>query len=81
VGGLRPFGPVDFGDLSFFAPNFGKRRDLVQSGAQTLIFPPNFPDAWRGGSGAAAAALKASGMCGTSRPRTNHPLPSMTAIH
>ncbi len=40
-------GRVDFGDLAFFAPNFGKTRGDVQSGAQTLIFPPNFPDAWR----------------------------------
>jgi hypothetical protein len=45
-------GRVDFGDLSFFAPNFGRSRADVQSGAQTLIFPPNFPDAWRAGSGA-----------------------------
>jgi hypothetical protein len=45
-------GRVDFGDLAFFAPNFGKTRAAVQSGAQTLVFPPNFPDAWRPGSAA-----------------------------
>jgi hypothetical protein len=44
-------GRVDFGDLAFFAPNFGKTRGSVQSGAQTLVLPPNFPDAWRTGSG------------------------------
>jgi hypothetical protein len=38
---------IDLGDLAFLAPNFGKTRDQVQSGAQTLVFPPNFPDAWR----------------------------------
>jgi hypothetical protein len=43
-------GRVDFGDLAFFAPNFGKSRAAVQSGAQMLVFPTNFPDAWRGGS-------------------------------
>jgi alpha-tubulin suppressor-like RCC1 family protein len=42
-------GRVDFGDLAFFAPNFGKTRAGVQSGAQTLVFPPNFPGAWRAG--------------------------------
>jgi hypothetical protein len=42
-----PSGRVDFGDLAFFAPNFNKTRAAVQSGAQTLVFPPNFPDAWR----------------------------------
>jgi hypothetical protein len=36
-------GRVDFGDLAFFAPNFGKTRADVQSGAQTLVFPSNFP--------------------------------------
>ncbi len=40
-------GRIDFGDLAFFAPNFGKTRAAVQSGQQTLIFPPNFPNAWR----------------------------------
>ena len=44
-------GRVDFGDLAFFAPNFNKSRTAVQSGAQTLIFPPGFPDAWRAGTG------------------------------
>jgi hypothetical protein len=33
-------GRVDFGDLAFFAPNFNKSRTAVQSGDQTLIFPP-----------------------------------------
>jgi hypothetical protein len=41
-------GLVDFGDLSFFAPNFAKSRDRGAIGRQTLVFPPNFPDAWRG---------------------------------
>jgi hypothetical protein len=45
-------GRVDFGDLSFFAPNFGKTRSAVQAGTQTLVFPSNFPNAWRAGSGA-----------------------------
>jgi hypothetical protein len=45
-------GRVDFGDLAFFAPNFGKTRAAVQAGDQTLIFPSNFPDAWRAGTGA-----------------------------
>ncbi len=40
-------GRVDFGDLAFFAPNFGKTREAVQSGEQTLVFPSNFPEAWR----------------------------------
>jgi alkaline phosphatase len=40
-------GLVDFGDLAFFAPNFGKTRSAVQAGTQTLVFPTNFPDAWR----------------------------------
>jgi hypothetical protein len=40
-------GRVDFGDLAFFAPNFSKTRSAVQSGEKTLIFPSNFPDAWR----------------------------------
>ncbi len=40
-------GQIDFGDLAFFAPNFNKTRAAVQSGDQTLVFPPNFPDAWR----------------------------------
>jgi hypothetical protein len=44
-------GLVDFGDLSFFAPNFGKSRSAAQAGTQTLVFPTNFPDAWRAGSG------------------------------
>jgi hypothetical protein len=44
-------GRVDFGDLAFFAPNFNKSRTAVQSGAQTLIFPPGFPDLWSGGTG------------------------------
>jgi YD repeat-containing protein len=44
-------GRVDFGDLAFFAPNFGKTRSAVQAGDQTLVFPPNFPDAWRAGTG------------------------------
>ncbi len=44
-------GRVDFGDLAFFAPNFGKTRAGVQSGDQTLVFPANFPDAWRAVSG------------------------------
>jgi hypothetical protein len=42
-------GSVDYGDLSFLAPNFGKSRSAVQAGHATLVFPPNFPDAWRGG--------------------------------
>jgi hypothetical protein len=45
-------GRVDFGDLAFFAPNFGKTRSMVQAGDQTLVFPPNFPDAWRAEMGA-----------------------------
>jgi hypothetical protein len=49
-------GRVDFGDLAFFAPNFGKTREAVQSGDQTLVFPPNFPDAWRPGRAVAARA-------------------------
>ena len=55
-------GRVDFGDLAFFAPNFNKTRVAVQSGDQTLVFPPNFPDAWRavpaapGGEGEASAS-------------------------
>jgi hypothetical protein len=40
-------GRVDFGDLAFFAPNFGKTRSAVQAGDQTLVFPPDFPEAWR----------------------------------
>ncbi len=35
--------------------NCNKTREAVQSGAQTLVFPLNFPDAWRlagGGRGA-----------------------------
>jgi hypothetical protein len=44
-------GRVDFGDLAFFAPNFGKTRSNVQSGAQTLVLPSNFPNAWSAGSG------------------------------
>ncbi len=44
-------GRVDFGDLAFFAPNFGKTRESVQSGAQTLVFPPSFPNAWLAGLG------------------------------
>jgi hypothetical protein len=40
-------GWVDYGDLSFFAPNFGKSRSAVQAGHAALMFPPNFPDAWR----------------------------------
>jgi subtilisin family serine protease/subtilisin-like proprotein convertase family protein len=40
-------GRVDFGDLAFFAPNFGKTRTAVQAGEQSLVFPPDFPDAWR----------------------------------
>jgi CSLREA domain-containing protein len=44
-------GRVDFGDLAFFAPNFTKSRSTVQSGETTLIFPSNFPDAWRAGTG------------------------------
>jgi large repetitive protein len=44
-------GRVDFGDLAFFAPNFNKSRTAVQSGNQTLIFPPGFPDTWLAGSG------------------------------
>ncbi|TVS10929.1 MAG: hypothetical protein EA424_24505 [Planctomycetaceae bacterium] len=43
-------GRVDFGDLAFFAPNFGKTRAAVQAGDQTLVFPPNFPNAWRNGA-------------------------------
>jgi hypothetical protein len=43
-------GRVDFGDLAFFAPNFNKNRTAVQSGTQTLVFPSNFPAAWRAGS-------------------------------
>jgi hypothetical protein len=46
-----PSGKVDFGDLSFFAPNFNKNRAAVQAGDQTLIFPANFPEAWRAGAG------------------------------
>jgi hypothetical protein len=42
---------VDFGDLAFFAPNFNKSRTAVQAGAQTLIFPSNFPEPWRAGAG------------------------------
>jgi hypothetical protein len=44
-------GRIDFGDLAFFAPNFGKTRTAVQSGDQALVFPPNFPGAWRAGAG------------------------------
>jgi hypothetical protein len=44
-------GRVDFGDLAFFAPNFNKSRSGVQAGTQTLVFPPNFPDAWHTGAG------------------------------
>jgi hypothetical protein len=62
VGYFDKTGRVDFGDLAFFAPNFGKSRAGVQSGAQTLVFPNNFPDAWRavpaapGGEGEAMPA-------------------------
>ena len=48
-------GRVDFGDLSFFAPNFNNNRTAVQSGTQTLIFPPGFPDPWRAGTGGGEA--------------------------
>jgi hypothetical protein len=48
-------GKVDFGDLAFFAPNFNKSRNAVQSGSQTLIFPPGFPDSWRPMSGGGEA--------------------------
>jgi hypothetical protein len=44
-------GRVDFGDLAFFAPNFNKNRSAIQSGTKTLVFPANFPAAWRAGSG------------------------------
>jgi hypothetical protein len=44
-------GLVDFGDLSFFAPNFAVSRAEVQSGAKTLVFPPNFPADWRASGG------------------------------
>ncbi len=50
-------GRVDFGDLAFFAPNFGKTRLGVQSGEQTLVFPPNFPDAWRNGASGGGAGV------------------------
>jgi hypothetical protein len=40
-------GRVDFGDLGFFAPNFGKSRAV----GEPIVFPPNFPGAWREGSG------------------------------
>jgi hypothetical protein len=54
-------GRVDFGDLSFFAPNFETSRSAVQSGAQTLIFPPGFPDAWRAGTGGGEAEGESEG--------------------
>ncbi len=54
-------GRVDFGDLAFFAPNFNKSRTDVQSGAQTLVFPPGFPDAWGTGSGEPPGEGEAAG--------------------
>ncbi len=54
-------GRVDFGDLAFFAPNFNKTRTAVQSGAQTLIFPPGFPGAWRNGHGEPTGEGEAAG--------------------
>jgi hypothetical protein len=41
-------GSVDYGDLSFLASVFGKSRSGAQSGQETIVFPPNFPDAWQG---------------------------------
>ena len=35
---------VDFGDLSFFAPNFG----MSSAAGQATLFPPNFPAGWAG---------------------------------
>jgi hypothetical protein len=81
-------GVVDFGDLSFFAPNFAASRAQVQSGAEALDFPPNFPDAWRpvaggdevqgewfGDGGAEGEALGADGRLAASfdgRQRSQH---------
>jgi hypothetical protein len=54
-------GRVDFGDLAFFAPNFGKSRSNVQARIQSLVFPSNFPGAWRAGLTGGAGEWRALG--------------------
>jgi hypothetical protein len=84
-------GAVDFGDLAFFAPHFRTSRSAVQAGDRTLVFPPNFPEAWAAGTGGGEgegesqawhamatqglAFAAASSLSGVDRPQKSPPAP------
>jgi hypothetical protein len=61
-------GKIDFGDLAFFAPNFNKSRTAVQSDAQTLVLPANFPEAWRPTAGGGEGEGQAVGGAAVREP-------------